>query len=65
MKSREQTMAHDAGQRDEHESAARSVCSCTHPTHFLGRCQAAVNPPEELCAECMQNHFHRIDDPAI
>jgi hypothetical protein len=43
----------------------KSVCTCTHPTHFLGRCQVAVDPPEQLCAECMENHFHRADDPAI
>ena len=47
------------------ESAGESMCGCTHPTHFLGRCEAEVTPPETRCAECMENHFHRVDDPAI
>lgn len=56
--------------RESREPAAdrvnsRSVCVCKHPTHFLGRCQAEVSAPEKTCAECMENHFHRIDDPAI
>ncbi|MGH7853812.1 MAG: SDR family NAD(P)-dependent oxidoreductase [Candidatus Binatia bacterium] len=42
-----------------------TVCGCTHPTHFLGRCQITVKPPDHTCAECMESHFHRIDDPAI
>lgn len=50
--------------RDEDVTEMR-LCSCKHPTHFLGGCRAAVKPPEELCAECMENHFHRADDPAI
>ena len=44
---------------------SRPVCVCSHPTHFLGRCQAEVTPPEQTCPECMENHFQRIDDPAI
>jgi hypothetical protein len=46
-------------------SATKTICSCTHPTHFLGRCQIAVEPPEHNCAECMESHFSRVDDPAI
>ena len=44
---------------------ARGICACTHVTHFLGRCQIAVEPPEHTCAACMESHFHRVDDPAI
>jgi short-subunit dehydrogenase len=44
---------------------SRAVCLCSHPTHFLGRCQAEVTPPEDTCPECMENHFQRVDDPAI
>jgi hypothetical protein len=42
-----------------------AICACTNPTHFLGRCQVAVNEPEKLCAQCMENHFTRNDDPTI
>jgi short-subunit dehydrogenase len=48
---------------DDEDKTTR--CLCTHPTHFMGRCQAEVSPPEHTCAACMENHFHRIDDPAI
>jgi hypothetical protein len=41
------------------------VCVCTHPTHFLGRCRNEVSPPEHMCPDCMENHFHRVDDPGI
>jgi short-subunit dehydrogenase len=56
--------------RRPREPAANRVnsqltCVCQHPTHFLGRCQAEVSTPEETCADCMENHFHRIDDPSI
>jgi short-subunit dehydrogenase len=44
---------------------SRSSCECRHVTHFLGRCQIEVKPPERTCAACMENHFHRVDDPAI
>jgi short-subunit dehydrogenase len=44
---------------------SRSICECTHVTHFLGRCQIEVKLPERTCAACMENHFHRVDDPAI
>jgi hypothetical protein len=43
----------------------KPVCACTHPTHFLGRCQTEVVPPEQTCSECMENHFHPVDDPTI
>jgi NAD(P)-dependent dehydrogenase (short-subunit alcohol dehydrogenase family) len=43
----------------------KPVCACTHPTHFLGRCQTEVVPPEQTCSECMENHFHPADDPTI
>lgn len=49
----------------EHETHEQPVCVCTHPTHFLGRCQIVVNPPEHTCPMCMESHFHRVDDPAI
>jgi short-subunit dehydrogenase len=61
----------DPASRDENGGGAPSIdvsrtrCSCTHPTHFMGRCQTEVSPPEHTCAACMENHFHRIDDPAI
>jgi short-subunit dehydrogenase len=42
-----------------------TLCACTHPTHFLGRCRSEISRPEQICAACMENHFHRIDDPAI
>jgi short-subunit dehydrogenase len=53
--------------RRQPEDAARSatLCACTHPTHFLGRCRTEISRPEQICADCMENHFHRIDDPAI
>ena len=63
MKKRGRTMTHEIERRTGPES--ENVCGCTHPTHFLGRCQAAVDPPKRLCAACMENHFHRADDPAI
>jgi hypothetical protein len=44
---------------------AVTECGCTHPTHFVGRCQAEVSPPAQLCGECMKNHFQPVDDPAI
>jgi short-subunit dehydrogenase len=47
------------------EAVALPICVCTHPTHFMGRCQNQVNSPEHTCAECMESHFHRVDDPAI
>ena len=59
-----QTEPEPAPRRESAEGAA-ATCSCTHPTHFTGRCQAEVSPPEHNCAECMENHFHRVDDPAI
>lgn len=46
-------------------SADVPTCSCTHPTHFTGRCRTEISPPEQMCADCMENHFHRADDPAI
>jgi hypothetical protein len=52
-------------QTKPNERAEKAVCTCTHPTHFLGRCQVAVDPPEQQCAECMENHFQPADDPAI
>ena len=51
--------------RIDNETRAQPVCVCTHPTHFLGRCQTEVEPPEHTCATCMESHFHRVDDPAI
>src|SRR5262245_37761428 len=36
---------------------ALAQCTCTHPTHFLGRCKKLVDAPEHMCAECMQDHF--------
>lgn len=42
-----------------------TVCTCMHSTHFLGRCQIEVKPPEHICTECMESHFQRVDDPAI
>jgi hypothetical protein len=47
------------------ESNETATCSCTHGTHFLGRCQQPIVPPEKLCAECAQNHFTRNDDPTV
>jgi hypothetical protein len=47
------------------ETVAHPLCICTHPTHFVGRCRNEVSPPEHMCADCMENHFHRADDPAI
>jgi hypothetical protein len=47
------------------KTVAQTVCVCTHPTHFVGRCRNEVSPPEHMCANCMENHFHRADDPAI
>jgi len=47
------------------ETGPHPVCICTHPTHFVGRCRNEVSPPEHMCADCMENHFHRADDPAI
>ena len=47
------------------ETVAHPLCICTHPTHFVGRCRNAVSPPEHMCTDCMENHFHRADDPAI
>ena len=47
------------------EAVAEPICVCTHPTHFMGRCQNQVDSPEHTCAECMESHFHRVDDPAI
>lgn len=41
------------------------VCVCTHPTHFMGRCRTEVSSPEHMCPDCMEAHFHRVDDPAI
>jgi short-subunit dehydrogenase len=57
-------MADDEDDYDA-ETVVMPICVCTHPTHFLGRCQNQVNSPEHVCAECMQRHFHRVDDPAI
>jgi hypothetical protein len=47
------------------DDSDKTLCSCMHPTHFLGRCQATIEPPEHMCVECMANHFQRADDPAI
>ena len=33
-----------------------AMCTCTHTTHFLGRCRKRVKPPAQQCAECMQDH---------
>lgn len=52
-------------ERIDNERRDQPVCVCTHPTHFLGRCQFAVEAPEHTCPACMENHFHRVDDPAI
>ncbi len=60
-------------EKDEPRHAARRLeratvaptCSCIHPTHFTGRCHAEVSPPEQMCGECMENHFQPVDDPAI
>jgi hypothetical protein len=51
--------------RTDHDEDRGTRCICTHPTHFMGRCQTKVSSPEHTCAACMENHFHRIDDPAI
>jgi short-subunit dehydrogenase len=49
----------------EDAAPSATLCACTHPTHFLGRCHTEISRPEQICAACMENHFHRIDDPAI
>ena len=49
----------------EEAAPSGTLCACTHPTHFLGRCRTEVSRPEHICAACMENHFHRSDDPAI
>ena len=46
-------------------SEEKTGCACTHPTHFLGRCQVKIDASEKLCAPCMQDHFTRNDDPTI
>jgi short-subunit dehydrogenase len=56
---------HDGEEDLDEESAGMPLCICTHPTHFLGRCQNEVSSPEHTCPQCMQSHFHRVDDPAI
>jgi short-subunit dehydrogenase len=50
---------------DEDESLGPLLCVCTHATHFLGRCQNEVDSPQHTCPECMESHFHRVDDPTI
>ncbi len=50
---------------DASKDGSRRICGCTHATHFLGRCQIEVQPPEQTCPACMESHFHRADDPAI
>jgi len=52
-------------QNTDTPSEDNTICACTNPTHFLGHCQAAVKPPDTLCAQCMKNHFTRNDDPTI
>jgi short-subunit dehydrogenase len=60
-----QSAAHGFAGRTLNGGNDTQTCVCTHPTHFLGQCRVAVEPPERTCAECMESHFHRIDDPAI
>jgi short-subunit dehydrogenase len=57
----------DNGSRKSIDDTSRNeaLCSCTHSTHFLGRCRIEVKPPERICEECMESHFQRMDDPAI
>jgi short-subunit dehydrogenase len=54
-----------ASATDANRARAAAACACTHPTHFVGRCQAEVSPPAQLCGDCMENHFQPVDDPAI
>jgi hypothetical protein len=54
-----------SNKRPARQATNSLVCACRHPTHFLGRCQIAVRPPEQFCPECMHSHFQRIDDPGI
>ena len=63
--SSEQAIQKRDHERINNEPRDQPVCVCTHPTHFLGRCQSAVEPPEHTCPACMESHFHRVDDPAI
>jgi hypothetical protein len=43
----------------------KTICACTHATHFLGRCQVEIDSSDKFCAPCMQEHFTRNDDPTI
>ncbi len=52
-------------QREGKADQEKAMCACTNPTHFLGRCQAGINPPNTLCDQCMKDHFTRNDDPTI
>lgn len=52
-------------ERQEKANLERTLCACTNPTHFLGRCQVGITPPNRLCDQCMKNHFTRNDDPTI
>jgi short-subunit dehydrogenase len=71
IRNNETASAHNGGAIDQSAPAVlpaggpKPVCACTHPTHFLGRCQVAVVPPAQTCSECMENHFHPADDPTI
>jgi hypothetical protein len=49
----------------EQSDKPKAICACTHPTHFLGRCQVELGSADKLCAQCMKDHFTRNDDPAI
>ena len=65
LSSRKSRPAGGAAMPTERHADDNRSCSCTHSTHFLGRCQNAVELSGHICPACMETHFHRVDDPAI